>query len=225
MDSVRNAKDRAAETVDSALKETARAVVKATNAAVEFSEASRDRLEEFVDTGRAHWGVGEELALGYVRDAVRWIRENQELSYFGAFSTAMIVFPGPRRFLVRQLLRPFRSEEAMYRSAERRLENLKTNWGGYGKEGEKLQKRMEAAVEEFNRGQHKLKATSKQLSSFSRTLDKEIRGAETLLNDLRYMPSRPSLAMRSEVANKLADLKKQKRDAENNIYSILRKGI
>eukprot|EP00803_Ostreobium_quekettii_P007190 evm.model.scf_973.3 EVM.evm.TU.scf_973.3 scf_973:13528-18101(-) len=217
--------DGGAVTDDDWIATAAKALRVAGSVAAESAQSAVDTAQVFVETGRAHMSMTEDLLVSYAIDGFKWARENQEMAYAGLALSAIVVLPGARQWAIRQMFRSFQSEESMFRSAERRLERLKTNLDSYTNEGQKLERRLHAAAEEYERGMHKLRSTSRQLSALSGQVKKEAALATALLKDLRYMPSKPALALRSEVATKLASLKRQGNQIDGNIYSIAKKGI
>ena len=76
-----------------------------------------------------------------------------------------VIPTGPRRFVWRQTIGRFQSEESIFRAAEAKAQTLKQNVESHAAEGQKLSERLAAAQEQYNSGLSKLQATNRQLQS------------------------------------------------------------
>ena len=130
----------ASSALDSGLAAASEAVRAGVSSAARETSDIKSRLQQFYDTGVAHYQAAEQQALDGVKRGVWYVRhDHPEASLAGGVALAAVLLPGPRRFLLRQTIGRFRSEEAMYRSAELRYGALKERVEGQTGDLHKLQ--------------------------------------------------------------------------------------
>ena len=130
----------ASSALDSGLAAASEAVRAGVSSAARETNDIKSRLQQFYDTGVAHYQAAEQQALDGLKQGVRYVRyDHPEASLAGGVALAAVLLPGPRRFLLRQTIGRFRSEEAMYRSAELRYGALKERVEGQTGDLQKLQ--------------------------------------------------------------------------------------
>ena len=87
------------------LPQASAAVRSGLSAAGRESKAVQSRVQQFVDTGKAHYEATEAQALDAFRAGVRFVtKEHPEASLAGGIAAAALLLPGPRRFLLRNTL-------------------------------------------------------------------------------------------------------------------------
>lgn len=151
--------------------------------------------------------------------------ENKESTALAGGFTLLIGVPTTRSFLFNLLIRRFRSEESLYRSAERRSGKLKELMELQEKEFEKLEERAVLAAEEMSRGMGKLTAAGAQLRKLrSQAIKTETRYTD-LLHELRRIPGGQSMALRTQVAETASYARRQRQAVEKRLSQIIRQGI
>lgn len=190
-------------------------------AAKSETAAARSRLQQVYDTGAAHLEATEEQALGLLRQGVQYVRvEHPDASLAGAAALAALLLPGPRRFLLRNTLGRLRSEEAVFRSAEMRYGSLKERVEAQQGELLKLQERLAAAEAEYSRGLAKLKSSARELESLGSRVHSSGKAAHGLVKELRQLPSKAALQLRSDAANVAASASSQSRAVERSLKRV-----
>ena len=139
-DQLKSATGKAEAALDAGISAASEAVRAGVSAAGRESEAVKSRLQRFYDTGLAHYQATEQQALKLMKQGVRFVRkEHPEASMATGVAAFFVLLPGPRRFLLRHTIGRFRSEEAMFKSAEQRYAGLKEKAEGHNGELQKLQ--------------------------------------------------------------------------------------
>eukprot|EP00887_Chlorella_sp_A99_P007703 scaffold20.g7703.t1 len=274
---VKELADKVSGAVDGAINAASQAVRSGTVSAQQEAEWAASRARQFYDTGLAHWKATEEQAVGYVREGVQYALEHQEAATAGAVGAALVLLPGPRGWVVRKVLKRFRSQEAVFRNAELRNAQLADRlslqasggraggqeccqaepraWGlrraelwarrrdrrprraavarpprraprrAQSKEVQRLEERVAAARAEYERGLSKLKAASSELQSLGGRVRGAEKSAHALITDLRELPSKAALQMRSDVAQKASAAAGQRSAIEKLVRSLAKQGI
>ncbi|KAL6780521.1 CGL63 [Auxenochlorella protothecoides x Auxenochlorella symbiontica] len=205
---------------------TASDVVRSSTA-VATSEANKaaSQAKDLYSQAELQYKQGEAAAFGYLKEGVRTVVDNKETSIAMAIGVAAIGLRGPRRFLWRHTLGRLRSEEAVFKSAELRSVVLAEKVEGQALELKKLQERLGLAQAEYTRGLSKLKATASELQSLSSRIGGTQQTASGLVQDLRSLPSKHALSLRSEVAQKLAVAETQRKAVDKLVLGLARQGI
>ncbi|KAJ1393923.1 hypothetical protein SESBI_34600 [Sesbania bispinosa] len=131
-------------------------------------------------------------------DGLMVAREHPALGVGFAISAAFLVMRAPRRFLFRQTLGRFQSEEARYASAEKNVKDLNLSVDLLKKESIKLLQRTALAEKEMKYGHSELMSTGTQLQRLAKSSYKVEARAADLIDRLRDIPSREALALRAE---------------------------
>lgn len=222
---VKELADKVSGAVDGAINAASQAVRSGTVSAQQEAEWAASRARQFYDTGLAHWKATEEQAVGYVREGVQYALEHQEAATGGAVGAALVLLPGPRGWVVRKVLKRFRSQEAVFRNAELRNAQLADRLSLQSKEVQRLEERVAAARAEYERGLSKLKAASSELQSLGGRVRGAEKSAHALITDLRELPSKAALQMRSDVAQKASAAAGQRSAIEKLVRSLAKQGI
>jgi ElaB/YqjD/DUF883 family membrane-anchored ribosome-binding protein len=129
MDSLRDARDTATKQLQDAANTTADhlddGLASATHAAKHSVAIVRANAERALDEGQMHWGTAvahfqrtQDQVFDKLKEGVHIAMENEGVTLSALAAAAVVLLPGPRRFLWRQTLGRFRSEESLYLSAE-----------------------------------------------------------------------------------------------------------
>lgn len=225
VEQVKEFSERAAKAVDEGLNNASH-VIKSTSAvATKEAEKAYGEAQVYVDKASGQLKEGEEYVVGKLKEGVALFQAYEPASSAVAAGTALLLIPATRRILYRQTLGRLRSEEAVFRSAERKSKTLAETVDIQSKEAEKLQERVKLAEEEYYRGLSKLKSASSQLQSLIKQVNKTEKNAKGLIRDLRELPSQQALALRAEVAQQKAAAKTQHDNLDRTLYQLVKKGL
>lgn len=158
-------------------------------------------------------------------EGIYWSMENKEISVAVGGTALLVGIPATRTMLVNLLVRRFRSEESLFRSAERRAGRLNEWLELQEKEYKKLEERAVLAAEEMQRGMGKLTAAGSQLKNLGSEARKMESKYVDLLQELRRIPGSQSVALRGQVAESASSVKKQRQAIERHVNQIVRQGI
>lgn len=169
------------------------------------------RLQRFVDTGVAHSSNGldmvlaqyqtqEDVVVEYLKGGVRSCILNPYPSAMGMLGLSVLLLPGPRGFLIRNTIGNLQTDEAIYRGADTKLQNLIKSLGEQAKEGEALEEVAVKYAKEKFAIQHQLRDTTGSMQTLAKEAWKAERQAEGLKSLLRQLPGRQALQLRSELA-------------------------
>jgi hypothetical protein len=219
------AADQAADTLNTGLQTASNAVKSATASAAASATHAYVRTQTFIDTGIAHYKQAEDQVFEWLKDGVETALVHQNTSMAVLAGLTAVALPGPRRFLLRQTIGRLRSEQSQFLSAQHRAQQLNESVQGQAAEALKLQERMASAEQQYLEGLHKVKATNSELQRLAKQVASCERNAQSLIRDLRELPSRQALALRAEVANRAAEAKSQRRQLEKQIYAITKQGL
>mmetsp|Transcript_4116 Transcript_4116/g.12945 ORF Transcript_4116/g.12945 Transcript_4116/m.12945 type:complete len:238 (-) Transcript_4116:1189-1902(-) len=184
-----------------------------------------DTIKDLTDTGIAHYKAAEEIVFSELKGLVLTGMENPNTSMALIGGTALLVSPVTRGILYRMTIGRFRSEESVYRSCERKMHGLKDSVKESKAEFEKLEERVKLAEEEYERGRRKLSAAAGELKSLHGRVGGGERRADTLVAELRRLPSKAALSLRSEAAESAAALRRQRTDIERRMGRIDKTGV
>ncbi|QHO07383.1 uncharacterized protein DS421_14g463180 [Arachis hypogaea] len=132
---------------------------------------------------------------------------------------------GPRRFLYRNTLGRFQSEEARYATVEKGVRDLNISVDFMKKESKKLLERAALAERDMKYGRTELMSAGTQYQQLAKSLYKVEARANDLMDRLREIPTREALALRAEVASLASSLKKQKFAVDKRIMKISELGV
>ncbi|PRW57141.1 Uncharacterized conserved UCP022280 [Chlorella sorokiniana] len=204
-DQVKAVTDSAEAALDAGISKVSQVVRSGVAEVSRETSAAKTRAEQFYQTGVAHYEATEEQALALFRRGVRCIAvDYRQESIAAGVVAAAVLLPGPRRFLFRHTLGRFRSEEAMFRSAESRYATLRDRVEAQHGELQTLQERLKAAEGEYARSLSNLRSAASDLQGLSSRVHSSSKAANALVRDLRELPSKAALQLRSDAANTAA---------------------
>ncbi|KAI5387292.1 RGS1-HXK1-interacting protein 1 [Lathyrus oleraceus] len=182
-------------------------------------------FQKFLPEAVSQYRTYEDAFFSKIKDGLMVARENPALGVGFAVSAALLVMRAPRRFLFRQTLGRFQSEEARYASAEKNVKDLNLSVNLLRKESIKLLQRTALAEKEMKYGHNELMNTGAQLQRLAKSSYKVEARATDLIDRLREIPSREALALRAEVASLASNLKRQRSVLDKRIMKISELGI
>nr|XP_007157828.1 hypothetical protein PHAVU_002G101500g [Phaseolus vulgaris]ESW29822.1 hypothetical protein PHAVU_002G101500g [Phaseolus vulgaris] len=174
----------------------------------------------------------EDAFFNKVKDGLMIVKENPALGAGVAISAALLVMRAPRRFLFRQTLGRFQSEEARYARTEKSVKDFNLSVDLLKKESGKLLQRTALAEKEMKYGHSELLSAGSQFQQLAKSAYKVENRAIDLLDKLRYIPNREALALRAEasklylcVASMVSNLKDQRSALNKRIVKINELGV
>ncbi|XP_057753610.1 RGS1-HXK1-interacting protein 1 isoform X2 [Arachis stenosperma] len=180
-------------------------------------------FQDFLPDAVSQYRDYENAFFNKVKDGVVVARENPALGAGFAISAALLLMRGPRRFLYRNTLGRFQSEE--YATVEKGVRDLNISVDFMKKESKKLLERAALAERDMKYGRTELMSAGTQYQQLAKSLYKVEARANDLMDRLREIPTREALALRAEVASLASSLKKQKFAVDKRIMKISELGV
>ncbi|BDA47911.1 RGS1-HXK1-interacting protein 1 [Coccomyxa sp. Obi] len=225
VDQVWEAADKTSKALEEGIQAASYAVKSGTVKAREKYAKAMESSQSVIDTGVAHYKHLEEQVFDKLRGGVHTAAEHQTATITALTGLALLILPGPRRFLYRHTFGRLQSEEAVFRSAQVKQQSITEALHSDAAEAQKLLQRQAAAEAQYDQGLQKLQATARQLRSLSSKVKATESAAERLVKTLRELPSKEALALRSEMATKAAAAKQQRAALERQLWAITKRGI
>ncbi|KAG6540907.1 hypothetical protein Mapa_017701 [Marchantia paleacea] len=176
--------------------------------------------QEYLQKAQSEYKVYEDLFFGKLKEGVLAARDNPNIVYGVGIGGALLLMRRPRRFLFRNTIGRFQSEEQMVISADKQVKEMRQSVDLLKNESKKLEERAKLAEEELTRGRTKLKNTGSQLRSLVTTVYKTESSARRLMDDLRELPGREALKLRAEVASMASEAKQQRSSLNKKVAKI-----
>lgn len=181
----------------------------------------QNSLPEVVSQYRTY----EDAFFNKFKDGLMIAKDHPALGAGLAISAALLAMRAPRRFLFRNTLGRFQSEEARYARTEKSVKDLNLSVDLLKKESVKLLERTALAEKEMKYGHNELVSAGTQFQKLAKSAYKVETRASDLLDKLRYIPSREALALRAEVASVASSLKRQRSALNKRIVKINELGV
>lgn len=204
----------------------------ASGAVLSTTATARQEAGQALATAQSWWASGlasyhsaESKALDSAKEAISYGTEHKEAAGAGGLAAAMLLLPAPRAWLIRKTLGRLRSPEAVLRSAEARTGELAQRLEGQLQEVGKLQERLALAEAEHARGLAKLRATAHELGSLASRVGSTEKAASALIAELRAVPQRQALALRSAAAQAAASAAAQRAVLDKAIVRLAKRGF
>lgn len=228
LDSTFSSNDQLRQLKDQVNSKTNEAIEKAKSGFVIMEAATTEQVQEaktFANKVSEEYFKYEDITLRHVKRGVQYGIDNP--AYAAATAATVLLFTnrGSRRFLYRNTLGRFRSEEADILNSERQVKDVRTNLDIYKLDMEKLQERADVAESEFVSGRRKLKATGSELHRLWKNYNKVEEYAKSLKETARDLPARESIRLRAEAASLASEAKQNKNSLGKRIYGIAKLGI
>ncbi|PPD88574.1 hypothetical protein GOBAR_DD14501 [Gossypium barbadense] len=178
---------------------------------------SSTHLRSFQDSlpqASSHYKSYEDAFFSKLKEGVMIAKENPGAAVGITLTAALCLMRGPRRFLFRNTLGRFQSEEAKFSRAEKNV-----------KESSKLLERAALAEKDMKRGQKELMNSGGQIHRLAKSVYKVEAEAVDLMDGLREIPGREALKLRAEVASMASLLRQQRVSLDRRIRKISELGI
>lgn len=213
-------------TFDGSIERVSHACAKQVAVAVESLSTYTDFASKHIDDATA---AVRKLENDFFKTPVRTVSKAlHEYPYqvgAGALATSLIILPGPRRLLFRQVLGARNSEQAVFNSCNRSASSAKESVAAFEQELKLLRDKATAGEVEMLRGRYALKSAASELKRLQKkTLQNQI-VVEDVLRDLRNLPSKESLALRTEVATTQSNILKVKVGVDTALANVWRAGV
>ncbi|KAK3269033.1 hypothetical protein CYMTET_22498 [Cymbomonas tetramitiformis] len=157
---------------------------------------------------------------GQLRSAYAVANENPYTAAVGGTIFAAVAFSGTRGRLYRATIGKFRSEEAIFRSAERTAGSLKSQLAQQEAEAVKIQEMISKAEQDYAAARAKVSAATSQLKSMVKSAEGLHSEAEGLRSTLRSLHSKQVYKLRSEVATTASAVARQQAALERRLKSL-----
>eukprot|EP00252_Welwitschia_mirabilis_P020042 TRINITY_DN4809_c0_g1_i1.p1 TRINITY_DN4809_c0_g1~~TRINITY_DN4809_c0_g1_i1.p1 ORF type:complete len:276 (+),score=58.29 TRINITY_DN4809_c0_g1_i1:86-913(+) len=213
-----------------------RTVVESTDSAL---RSARDHVNEFTAISSLHfrsireyvpkikeqYRVYEDLFFGKLKEGLLIAGEHPATSSAALIGASLLLMRRPRRFLIRNFIWRFQSEEAVFSNAQNKVNEFKQSVELLKNESKKLQERAILAEEELKRGQKKLKDSGNQIQRVVHSIYKTESQAKGLMEILRDIPGREALRLRADVASMADEAKQERRSMLKQVSKITNYGI
>ncbi|OIV94227.1 hypothetical protein TanjilG_09382 [Lupinus angustifolius] len=197
----------------------------AARSAQQTSSTHLRTFQNYLPEAVSQYRTYEDAFLSKVKDGMVVARENPALGAGLAISAALIAMRAPRRFLYRHTFGRFQSEEARYASAEKSVKDLNQSLELMRNESKKLLERTTLAEKDMKYGYNELMSTGTKCKKLAKSLYKVEARAADLMDRLREVPTRESLALRADVASMVSTLKRQRSALDKRILKISELGL
>ncbi|KAL5707771.1 hypothetical protein ACHQM5_018632 [Ranunculus cassubicifolius] len=191
----------------------------------ENSSTHIQTLQDLIPKVKSQYQTYEEAFFKKVKDEVRSAKEHPNIAGGIALASALLLMKGSRRFLFRQTLGRFQSEEARYTKADRNVRELTMTVETLKNDTKKLLERAGLAKQEMNRGYNQVREAGSQIESLAKSVSKLETQANDLIGILRDLPGRSALDLRSKVATVAKDAKNQREALEKLYGKIVDLGV
>ncbi|KAM3741004.1 hypothetical protein ACB098_08G142600 [Castanea mollissima] len=202
-----------------------RTVIESTRSLQHNSSTHLRTLQDFVPHALSQYRSYEDAFISKIKDEVMRVREHPAEAAGLALTSAFILLPGPRRFLLRHTFGRLQSEEAQFVKAEKNVKDFNISVDLMKKESKKLLERAELAEKDMKYGYTELRGAGSQIQRLVKSVYKVETQAADLMDGLREIPGREALKLRAEVATMTAHLKRQRTAINKRIMKISDLGV
>ncbi|KAL0926912.1 hypothetical protein M5K25_003166 [Dendrobium thyrsiflorum] len=183
------------------------------------------KLQGIMDEVKLQYKAYEDAAVQKVKDGFVIVTEHPAAASGAAIFSGLLLMRGPRRFLWRQTLWRFQSEEAQLSKVDSGLKELGQSVEKLKKDSKNMVLRASFGEEELQRGRTKIRDAGKEIQRLVRSIYKIESQAADLIDGLRVIPGRDALKLRAEIATMTSDLRQQRRELDRKILKISEHGI
>ncbi|KAM3309366.1 RGS1-HXK1-interacting protein 1 isoform X2 [Capsicum chacoense] len=209
-----------------------RSVQQSTDSAIRSARSIQDTssthlrtLQDFMPKIKAEYRTYEEVFFRKIKDELVTASEHPAMAGGIGIAAALLLMRGPRRFLFRQTLGRFQSEEAKFSKAEKNVNELSQSVELMKKESGKLLQRAALAGKDMKHGHSNLLVAGNQIQSVAKSVFKVEAQATDLMDVLREIPGREALKLRAEVASMVSHLRQQRTAIDKRIVKISELGV
>ncbi|WOL00641.1 hypothetical protein Cni_G09354 [Canna indica] len=182
-------------------------------------------IQDFTLSLRSKLQVYEDALVDTVKDEVLVAYDHPVEACAIAATTGLLLLRGPRRFLYRNTLGRFKTEEKLLTAAESQLSVINESFTNLKKANKNMLTKISFGEEDLKRGSTKVRAAGHEIQRLSKYVYKIESQAADLMEDLRAMPGRTALELRAEVASMTSDLKKKRLQLNEMVTKISELGI
>ncbi|KAJ6713534.1 RGS1-HXK1-INTERACTING PROTEIN 1 [Salix purpurea] len=200
----------------------------AIRSALSFQESSSSHLRSFQDhvpEAISKFNSYENAFFSKIKEELLTAKDHPAAAIGLTLTAGLFLMRGPRRFLFRNTLGRFQSEEAQFLKAEKTVKEFSFSVDLMKKESRKLLERASLAEKEMKNGHTELLDTGSQIQRHAKSVDKVETKAADLMDGLREIPGRDALKLRAEVASMTSLLKQQRAVLDKRIMKISELGI
>ncbi|XP_011048149.1 PREDICTED: uncharacterized protein LOC105142285 [Populus euphratica] len=200
----------------------------AIRSAVSFQQSSSSHLRSFQDhvpEAISKFNSYENTFFSKVKEELLTAKDHPAAAIGLTLTAGLFLMRGPRRFLFRNTLGRFQSEEAQFLRAEKNVKEYSFSVDLMKKESRKLLERASLAEKEMKNGHTELLDAGIQIQRLSKSVYKVETKTADLMDGLREIPGRDALKLRAEVASMTSLLKQQRAVLDKRIMKISELGI
>ncbi|KAJ6714192.1 RGS1-HXK1-INTERACTING PROTEIN 1 [Salix viminalis] len=200
----------------------------AIRSALSFQESSSSHLRSFQDhvpEAISKFNSYENAFFSKIKEELLTAKDHPAAAIGLTLTAGLFLMRGPRRFLFRNTLGRFQSEEAQFLKAEKTVKEFSFSVDLMKKESRKLLERASLAEKEMKNGHTELLDTGSQIQRHAKSVDKVETKAADLMDGLREIPGRDALKLRAEVASMTSLMKQQRAVLDKRIMKISELGI
>lgn len=200
----------------------------AIRSALSFQQSSSSHLRSFQDhvpEAISKFNSYENTFFSKVKEELLTAKDHPAAAIGLTLAAGLFLMRGPRRFLFRNTLGRFQSEEAQFLRAEKNVKEFSFSVDLMKKESRKLLERASLAEKEMKNGHTELLDTGIQIQRLAKSVYKVETKTADLMDGLREIPGRDALKLRAEVASMTSILKQQRAVLDKRIMKISELGI
>ncbi|KAJ7009392.1 hypothetical protein NC653_000156 [Populus alba x Populus x berolinensis] len=215
----------------------------AIRSALSFQQSSSSHLRSFQDhvpEAISKFNSYENTFFSKVKEELLTAKDHPAAAIGLTLTAGLFLMRGPRRFLFRNTLGRFQSEEAQFLRAEKNVKEFSFSVDLMKKESRKLLERASLAEKEMKNGHTELLDTGIQIQRLAKSVYKVETKTADLMDGLREIPGRDALKLRAEasldnshliilsfdgVASMTSLLKQQRAALDKRIMKISELGI
>ncbi|PNT51892.1 hypothetical protein POPTR_001G001300v4 [Populus trichocarpa] len=200
----------------------------AIRSALSFQQSSSSHLRSFQDhvpEAISKFNSYENTFFSKVKEELLTAKDHPAAAIGLTLTAGLFLMRGPRRFLFRNTLGRFQSEEAQFLRAEKNVKEFSFSVDLMKKESRKLLERASLAEKEMKNGHTELLDTGIQIQRLAKSVYKVETKTADLMDGLREIPGRDALKLRAEVASMTSLLKQQRAVLDKRIMKISELGI
>lgn len=200
----------------------------AIRSALSFQQSSSSHLRSFQDhvpDAISKFNSYENTFFSKVKEELLTAKDHPAAAIGLTLTAGLFLMRGPRRFLFRNTLGRFQSEEAQFLRAEKNVKEFSFSVDLMKKESRKLLERASLAEKEMKNGHTELLDTGIQIQRLAKSVYKVETKTADLMDGLREIPGRDALKLRAEVASMASLLKQQRAVLDKRIMKISELGI
>ncbi|XP_039027853.1 RGS1-HXK1-interacting protein 1-like [Hibiscus syriacus] len=207
------------------LKDSKDSAIRSARSLLHNSATHLRSFQDFLPQASSQYKSYEDAFFNKLKEGVMSAKEHPGAAVGITITAALFLMRGPRRFLFRNTLGRFQSEEAKFLSAEKNIKELSLSVDLMKKESSKLLERAALAEKDMKRGHKELMNAGAQTHHLAKSVYKVEAEAADLMDGLREIPGREALKLRAEVASMASLLRQQRVSLDKRIRKISELGI